>query len=527
MRTFNSRRALAIERLEDRLALSADFNGDTGVDGLDLGIWQDNYGTVGTATQMQGDADGDMDVDGRDFLAWQREFAPPPLVAPRNVHARALGSGSVEVTWNPSLNAIDYLVARRQPDTETAFTIIAPNVVGTSYTDSGLTSGVLYEYVVVAQRNPSSDPSQIAQVVVNESNMTAYRPQGVYDPDDTSTPNPMYDPFPRRPVRNQDEGHPDLGPGIRINNDDDDSSGVSDRFQTGAAVTRENDLIEVRIDRLPGLGDLVLRKDSQLALFFDHAKASIVPLDEFETTTLPLPFVNDTVTVWVEWVSTTHGSANLSLFEPGNPSSLDIVRFHSFESLIIVFGGEFQNPADTSGDGSIGDAVDEFGNREGIFDVAQYMYDTGWDVLAFDEEVYNTADDVSYTEVVNARQQRFVTYHGIIGYSQGGGATHDLIERLWNENDIITDIGVMLDAVRHNGVFAETDWPDAAFWLLNIYQTNSFLGGGDIDDSEVLPGATLEEVDKTADGLEHTSIDDDLSIHSLIVSRLDFFLLER
>jgi hypothetical protein len=460
---------LTFERLENRLALAADFNGDTAVDGLDLTIWQDNYGTVNTATQMQGDADGDMDVDGRDFLTWQREFTPPPLVAPRNVEARAIGSGSVEVTWDASSNATDYLIARRRPDTETSFTVIAPNVVGTSYIDSsGLPSGVLYEYVLVAQRNPSSDFSQVEQVVIDESDLTVYRPQGVYDPDDTSTPNPIYDPFPRRPVLAEDEAHPDEGPGIRINYDDDDSSGTADVFQTGSAITRENDLIEVRIERLPGLGDMVLTKNNQLSLFFDHNKDTLVPLDVFGNTTLPLPFVNNVVTVWVEWSSSTHGTAGLNLIEVGNPSMVDSISFHSFESLILAFGGNTQNPADTSGDGSIGDAIDEFGNREGIFDVAQFMYDTGWDVLAFDEEDYNTADDVSYTEVVNARTQRFVERHGIIGFSHGGGATHDLIERLWNENDIVTDLGVMVDEVRHNGVFAETDWPDAAFWLLHI-----------------------------------------------------------
>jgi hypothetical protein len=108
-------RKLAIEQLENRLALSADFNGDNVVDSLDLTIWQANYGTVNTAMQPHGDTDDDFDVDGRDFLNWQRQFGNISLVAPRNVHARALGSGNVEVTWDASANATDYLVARRRP----------------------------------------------------------------------------------------------------------------------------------------------------------------------------------------------------------------------------------------------------------------------------------------------------------------------------------------------------------------------------------------------------------------------------
>lgn len=539
MRTNSHRlssRKLSIERLENRLALSADFSGNNVVDAADLEIWQENYGTVNTATQPLGDTDDDGDVDGRDFLAWQRQFGNITLVAPRNGHARALGSGNVEITWDASLNAIDYLVARRRPDTETFFTIIAPHVVGTSYIDSGLVSGVLYEYTLVAQRNPSSAPAQVMQVTADRGNLTAYRPQGVYDPDDTSTPSPKYDPFPRRPVREQDEGHPDFGPGIRINNDDDDNNGVADRFQTGAAIPRENDLIELRIERLPGAGDMVLTKHSQLSLFFDHAKANIVPLNEFENGTLPLPFVNNTVTIWVEWTSTAHGFADVYLYEVGNPSVIDTVRFHSFESLIIAFGGFTQKPADTDGDGSIGDPAGSVaGNREGIFDVAQYMYDTGWDVLAFDEKDFYddnpNASNIPYIEVVNARQQRFVERHGIIGYSRGGGATHNLIEMLWNENFINTDIGVMLDAVRHDGISAETDWPDGVYHLLSFYQTNSLLQGGPITGGGDHPEVLVEFNTTTHpwwDGdLNHTLIDDDLLVGNLIIGYLDGLLLER
>lgn len=275
-----------------------------------------------------------------------------------------------------------------------------------------------------------------------------------------------------------------------------------------------------------------MTKGSQLSLFFDHDKDTLVPLDGPGTTTLPLPFVNDTVTVFVEWTSTTHGTANLSLVDPAGPTTLDTVRFHSFRSLIIAFGGNTQNPADTDGDGSIGDPVGDQGNREGLFDIAQFMYDTGWDVLAFDEEDVDAGDDIPYTEVVNARQQRFVEQHAIIGYSQGGGATHDLIERLWDDEDIITNLGVMLDAVDHDGFFAENDWPDVAFYLLSFYQTNSFLNGGDIDDDEVLAGATLEEINTTTDAgwdhtLDHSSIDDDPQVGNLIITRLHQILTNR
>jgi hypothetical protein len=142
------RRKLAFECLEIRLPLTADFSGNNMVGTDDLEIWETSFGTVGTATQPQGDADDDMDVDGADFLAWQRQVGDIILVAPRNVEARAVGATSIQVTWEASANATDYLVARREPSTETFFTAIATNVVGTTYTDStGLVAGTLYEYL--------------------------------------------------------------------------------------------------------------------------------------------------------------------------------------------------------------------------------------------------------------------------------------------------------------------------------------------------------------------------------------------
>jgi prepilin-type N-terminal cleavage/methylation domain-containing protein/prepilin-type processing-associated H-X9-DG protein len=56
--------------------LSADFNHDGSVNGLDLQIWQGAYGN-----NSVGDADGDSDSDGRDFLLWQRQHSASVLTA--------------------------------------------------------------------------------------------------------------------------------------------------------------------------------------------------------------------------------------------------------------------------------------------------------------------------------------------------------------------------------------------------------------------------------------------------------------
>lgn len=64
-----------------RVALPADFNGDSAIDGDDLAAWKGGFGTSGNARREQGDADGDRDVDGSDFLLWQRAFVATPATA--------------------------------------------------------------------------------------------------------------------------------------------------------------------------------------------------------------------------------------------------------------------------------------------------------------------------------------------------------------------------------------------------------------------------------------------------------------
>jgi hypothetical protein len=59
-----------------------DFDGDLDVDGDDLEIWSDNFGTAAGGSTSTGDADDDDDVDGADFLIWQRNLNMPAAVAP-------------------------------------------------------------------------------------------------------------------------------------------------------------------------------------------------------------------------------------------------------------------------------------------------------------------------------------------------------------------------------------------------------------------------------------------------------------
>jgi len=57
-----------------------DFNSDGLTDGMDLVIWEENFGLTAGGNPAMGDATQDGAVDGADFLGWQRAFAPSPPV---------------------------------------------------------------------------------------------------------------------------------------------------------------------------------------------------------------------------------------------------------------------------------------------------------------------------------------------------------------------------------------------------------------------------------------------------------------
>jgi hypothetical protein len=62
--------------------LAGDFNGDGGVDGRDLGVWQFAYSSL-INVNLAADANLDSIVDGADFLVWQRQLgATPPSIWP-------------------------------------------------------------------------------------------------------------------------------------------------------------------------------------------------------------------------------------------------------------------------------------------------------------------------------------------------------------------------------------------------------------------------------------------------------------
>jgi hypothetical protein len=435
-------------------------------------------------------------VDAADYTIWRdnlgRTTADLPPHAPFTVNAAATGATTIEVNWESVGSATHYSVLRRQPDTEVAYSTIAINVAANSYTDSTVATDTVYEYRLFAHNmNGSSPASQAASVTAGQSNLTAYRPQSIQGSFPVDAP--IYTPFLKKAVLEQQETDNSLGPGIRINLDDDNSNGTADAFESGAEIPLENDLIEVRVDRLPGQGDLVLSVGGSLALYYNHDKETPIPLTG--GTSGPLGFTNDTVTVFVEWKINSHGLDTLRLVDQSSSTTLDTIRFHSFKSLTVVFGGRGQNPVDTDGDGTIGD-VTGAQDREGIFDVAQVLYDNGYDVMAF-QSTTNVDVATAEAEIESGWDRRLLdplnggSGFAVIGHSWGGGLAHDLIEDRLYLDGYVPFFTVYLDAVHYGTHVPQEDWPEHTLYLLNIWQQNSFINGAAISNpEEIIPGVT-------------------------------------
>jgi hypothetical protein len=98
------------------VAASADFNGDSHVDGADFLAWQRGVGTLSSADRSHGDSNADGDVDAGDLAKWTRTFgqaesvlaatAGPsgsPYVAPLGSHKTAppaeLVDAAMAIEW--------------------------------------------------------------------------------------------------------------------------------------------------------------------------------------------------------------------------------------------------------------------------------------------------------------------------------------------------------------------------------------------------------------------------------------------
>ena len=344
--------------------------------------------------------------------------------------------------------------------------------------------------------------------------MVAHRPQ---------TTGPGYgNPFRKRAVPDNLEVTP--GVGIRVNGDDDNTNSVADSGDS--SVGGENDLIEVILtvsEPSPptNLVEYVLiRSNTNIVVWASSTKDTAILDSGTETN---ITFSATQRTVWVECVAA--GSADLDLrvrrISDGLTISEDTLHFYPFTSIVVALGGEGQVPADPAN------------TTHGVFQLAIDLYGQGYDVHMYDED--NVGDDGAgavYDEVVDAVQDRTVTNVAVYGYSHGGGSTHDLSERLYDDRATIGAFSnrftAYIDAIENDSdidMQPEERRPPGSAYHVNYYQIGAFWGqwrDGDVDGGPIDPPGADYQVNVDSNGQTHThfSIDDDTNVLNGIESRL-------
>ena len=518
MRTINFRR-IRFEHLEPRLmmaVLPGDYDLNGTVQTNDHTTWRSNFANFGDA--LSGDGNDDGIVDAADYVVWRKNlgktFADVPPDPPKTITVSVSGAASVAISWQSSAFTDSYTVQRSQPDVSDEYTTVGMNIVGTTFSDNSVAEGNIYEYQVLAQNSVgTSAPSQRASVTAGRANLTAFRPQQFHDPENPTNA-PIYAPFAKHSVAEVNEVSSTLGPGIRINGDDDNMSGTPDRSESGNPIPLENDLIEVRVDRLPGQ-TLILETGGDLFLYYSYDKATPIPF-QTATRTEPLDFAGNSVTVFVEWAFQAHGLDPLNLRDSTTLAVYDALNFHTFHSAVVAFGGNGQVPADPVLDPK----------NYGVFRTAIELYNEGYDIRMYDEEnVGQFTIGTAFDEIVNSINRQGYTEVALFGFSQGGGAVYKVsaeLEEASNPLDgRITELFTVtftgyIDAVDHFGLGIETRRPRLSGFHLNQYQTVGGVHGGPMAD----PEDPDEELDRTAPGMIHTMMDDDMTVLDKLKQRL-------
>lgn len=330
--------------------------------------------------------------------------------------------------------------------------------------------------------------------------LTAYRPQH----------GTGYFPLSKTAVAEADEENVTKGPGIRIN------------FPGDSDPTGEDDLIEVLIDRNQQNVPLALRRSSDsLRVWTTRTKTpgSEILFNSNRTDALPFS-AGSTLTVWVEWAVPIQGTADLTLEPLAANFTLDMVRFHTFQSIVMALGGEDQVPSVP---------VDP---NHGTFVVGIALYNEGYDVHIYDEDnVTANGSGSVYNEVVTAVSSRLVDQVAIFGYSHGGGSTYDLADRLDNNRAGIGVFEILVtsyvDSVENDSDFdvsQELRRPPSTGYHANHYQVGSlsdfFLDGGPVPSSDPAPTGLNIETTPWGAGATHFLVDDYVQVRTFIESNL-------
>ena len=131
---------------------AGDFDLDTDVDGDDLAIWENNYGTASAATVLDGDADGNAAVTGLDFLLWQTNYTGAQPLSAQGAAAQVAGVLATEeetsasaVQSNQSLGSLTHEIS-----------ILGFNASEAENSSQPLSSA--FSSFPVPETQPSSDP---------------------------------------------------------------------------------------------------------------------------------------------------------------------------------------------------------------------------------------------------------------------------------------------------------------------------------------------------------------------------------
>jgi len=339
--------------------------------------------------------------------------------------------------------------------------------------------------------------------------MTAYRPQS----------ESYGGPLQRLAIPDAEELTP--GVGIRVNGDDDDGNGTPDADDPD--VTGENDLIEVTLSAsLPippaGLEYALVRSAGDVRAWTDSGKGTDL-LGSSDSALLS--FDAGPVTVWLE--KPTAGASSLSLVArrtgDGAVVVSDELALFSFTSIVIALGGEDQVPSDPPSEP----------DNHGTFQVAIQLYQRGYDVHMYDEDVVSASGaGAAYDEVVRAVRDRGVGSVAMFGYSHGAGSTNDLARRLDDNRGSIGTFSIgftgYVDGIDNDSdidIGTETGLPPATGYHANYYENPGCgffaLCGGPI------AGADFDlDVTSTpwGSGLSHFTIDDAAEVTTGLIDQL-------
>lgn len=321
--------------------------------------------------------------------------------------------------------------------------------------------------------------------------------------------------FENFPVPEAVETDAKLGPGIRINGDDDNASGTPDYSDSVTAAGGDDDL--VRVDVAGSEGVYTISWTGPLTVWTTPTKGASIANGAAGA-------VSPGQSIWVEYANQTHTTSNslaaltLSVTD-FDGTATDTVAFHSFRSIVVAIGGFTEDPR-------------QFGDPNlGVFTMAGTLYSQGYDVHLFSEnQVPPTGLGVVYNEIVSAVHDRNAAHVAIYGHSWGAGATYELSRALQANRDLRRD-GYRLDytgyidAIHHGNiehitakdVKSERRKPAGTHYHDNYYQRlDPFLRG-----NSVLFAHNVN-VNKTSWGrtLVHITIDNDPTVQSIMLGHL-------